>query len=80
MLAGAMHVIKAIVRNGRSVIDEPTSLPAGHEVELRVINDDEMGEHERRELHASIARGVRDGLDGRELELDAFLDQIDSET
>jgi hypothetical protein len=75
----AMRVITAIVRNGRIVVDEPTSLPEDHEVELQVVNDDEMSEPARRELHASIARGVRDGLAGREIELDAFLDQVDSE-
>jgi hypothetical protein len=74
-----MQVIKATVRNGRIVVDEPTSLPDGHEVELCVVNDDGMSESERHRLRASIARGIRDGRAGREMELDSFMDQLDAE-
>jgi len=74
-----MQVIRATVRNGRIVVDEPTTLPDGHEVALGVLNEDEMTDAERRRLHASIARGIRDGQAGRELELDSFLDQLDAE-
>jgi hypothetical protein len=56
-----VHVIKTTVRNGRIVVDEPTSLPDGHEVELCVVNHDGMSEAERHRLHASIARGLREG-------------------
>lgn len=75
----AMQVIKTTVRNGRIVVDEPTSLPDGHEVELCVVNDDGVSEAERHRLHASIARGIRDGRAGREMDLDSFMDQLDSE-
>jgi hypothetical protein len=74
-----MQVIRATVRNGRIVVDEPTTLPDGHEVELRVVNDDGMSEEERGRLHASIARGIRDGRAGREMDLDSFVDRLDSE-
>lgn len=73
-------VIKATVRDGRIVVDEPTSLPEGREVELCVVNDDGLGEDERARLHASIARGLGDGRAGREAELGAFLDQLDAES
>ena len=33
-----MQLIRAKVRNGRIVVDEPTSLPEGHEVELSIMN------------------------------------------
>jgi hypothetical protein len=75
----AMQVIKTTVRNGRIVVDEPTTLPDGHEVELCVLNDDGMSENERHRLHASIARGVRDGRAGREMDFDSFMDQLDAE-
>lgn len=78
MLA-SMQVIRATVRNGRIVVDEPTSLPDGHQVELCVLNDDGMSEDERQRLHASIARGIRDGRAGREVDLDSFMDQLDVE-
>jgi len=74
-----MQVIKTTVRNGRIVVDEPTSLPDGHEVELRVLKDDGMSEEERQRLHASITRGLRDGRAGREMHLDSFLDRLDAE-
>ena len=70
-----MQVIKATVRNGRIVVDESTALPDGHEIELCVVNDDGMSEAERHRLHASIARGIRDGHAGREMDLDRFIDQ-----
>ena len=60
-------------------IDEPTTLPDGHEVELCVLNDDGMSEDERDRLHASIARGIRDGRAGREMDLDSYMDQLDAE-
>jgi hypothetical protein len=71
-----MQVIKTTVRNGRIFVDEPTTLPDGHEVELCVLNDDGMSESERHRLHASIARG---GRAGREMDLDSFMDQLDAE-
>ncbi|HET7504449.1 MAG TPA: hypothetical protein VFK02_25680 [Kofleriaceae bacterium] len=74
-----MQVIKTTVRNGRIIVDEPTSLPDGHEVELCVVNDDGMSEAERHRLHVSIARGIRDGRAEREMDLDRFVDQLDAE-
>jgi hypothetical protein len=74
-----MRVIRTTVRNGRIIVDEPTTLPDGHEIELRVVNPDGMSEGERTRLHASIARGIRDGGAGREMDLDSFIEQIDDE-
>jgi hypothetical protein len=74
-----MQMLRATVRNGRIVIDEPTTLPDGHEVELCILNDDGMSDDERRRLHASISRGIRDGRAGREMDLDSFMDQLDAE-
>jgi len=74
-----MLVIKATVRNGRIVVDEPTTFPEGHELELHVLNDDGMSEEERDRLHASLSRGIEDGREGREMELDTFLEQLEAE-
>jgi hypothetical protein len=63
-----VQVIKTTVRNGRIVVDEPTTLPDG-----------DMSEDERHRLHASIARGIRDGRAGRELDFDHSMDQLDAE-
>ena len=74
-----MQVLKATVRNGRIVVDAPTALPEGTELELRVVNDDGMSDDERQELHASIVRGIHDGRSGRVADFDAVLDELDRE-
>jgi hypothetical protein len=74
-----MLVLRTTVRNGRIVVDEPTTLPDGQEIELRVSSEDGITDEERVRLHASIARGIRDGRAGREVELDSFIDQLDAE-
>jgi hypothetical protein len=63
--------LKAHVQNGRLVLDEPTDLPEGAEVELAVIDDGEFEPEERarlieaiEEAEADIARG--DYVDGIE--------------
>jgi hypothetical protein len=52
-----MSTIRARVRNGRLIVDEPTSLPEGTELEL-VIDDagDNLDEAERSALNAAITR------------------------
>lgn len=60
-----MQPLKAQVRNGRLVLDEPTDLPEGEIVELVPLNDmlalggDDLDDEERaalqRELEASFA-------------------------
>lgn len=52
-----MSSIRARVRNGRLIVDEPTSLPEGTELDL-VVDDagDGLDEAERAELDAAITR------------------------
>ncbi|MBT8469529.1 MAG: antitoxin family protein [Deltaproteobacteria bacterium] len=52
-----MSTIRARVRNGRLVLDEPTDLPEGTEVDL-VIDDtgDDLDESERAALDTAITR------------------------
>jgi hypothetical protein len=59
-----MHARKIQVKNGRLVLDEPTTLPDGAEVEVLVI-DDELTAEERAELHASLDRALEDSDAGR---------------
>ena len=42
-----MMTLKAQVRAGRLVLDEPTDLPEGTEVELTPVFDDDLGPEER---------------------------------
>jgi hypothetical protein len=74
-----VRVIKTTVRNGRIVVDAPTNLPDGYDVELHVANDDGMSDEERERLHESIRRGIADGLAGSEVDFDTFMDELDAE-
>ena len=64
-----MQALKARVRNGRLVLDEPTNLPEGSEVELMPADD--MDDEERAELNRSLDESMAqveagDVVDGRE--------------
>ena len=59
-----MHARKIQVKNGRLLLDEPTDLPDGAEVEVLVI-DDELTPEDRAELHASLDRALEDSDAGR---------------
>ena len=52
-----MSTIRARVRNGRLIVDEPTSLPEGAELDL-VFDDagDDLDEAERAALDTAITR------------------------
>lgn len=45
-----MRALKAHVRGGRFVVDEPANLPEGTEVELTLIDDEELSPEERARL------------------------------
>lgn len=67
----AMQPLKAHVHNGRLVLDEPTDLPEGAEVELVAVDDD-FDPEERARLLAAIDEGIEDfergdHMDGFEL-------------
>jgi hypothetical protein len=52
-----MQTVRARVRNGRLVIDEPTDLPEGSEVELAVFDDEawDLSPEQHAELNARLA-------------------------
>ena len=54
-----MQALKAVVKNGRLVLDEPTKLPEGTEVELLAI-DDGLDPEDRARLLQSIEDGYAD--------------------
>jgi hypothetical protein len=66
-----MQSMKARVRNGRLILDEPTDLPEGAEVELVTVDDvlanggDYLDDEERQRLHRSLERGLADVEAGR---------------
>jgi len=52
-----MQPLKAHVKNGRLVLDEPTDLPEGAVVYLQRVDDD-LTDEERQELHRTIAQSI----------------------
>ena len=56
-----MTAVKAHVKNGRLILDEPTDLPEGTVVPLEIANDwDDLDDQERAALHASIDEAERE--------------------
>lgn len=75
-----MHTLKAHVRNGRIVLDDPTNLPEGCELTVVITaGNDDLDDEERARLHASLLRGIADGKAGRTQDMDEFLDELDAE-
>lgn len=58
-------VIKATVRGGRIVVDEPTDLPEGTVLNLVPDASEEMAQDEIDALNASIATSLEDARAGR---------------
>jgi hypothetical protein len=73
--------LRARVRNGRLVLDEPTDLPEGEEVELvRADADDDMegdlSEDERKQLDESIAVSFEQAKNGQLIDGDEVLAKL----
>jgi hypothetical protein len=52
-----MQGLKARVVNGRLIVDQPTALPEGTELDLTIVEPgDDLDDEERAELHAALAR------------------------
>ena len=77
-----MQPLKAHVKNGRLVLDEPTDLPEGKEIELVPLDDvlaaggDDLDDEERARLHQSIERGLEDAMAGRTVPARDVIDQL----
>ena len=78
-MAITMRALKAHVRGGRLVLDEPTDLPEGEAVELVPLDEvlaaggDYLDEDERQRLHESIERGLEDVRAGRTVEAEQVI-------
>jgi hypothetical protein len=77
-----MQPLKAHVRKGRLVLDEPTDLPEGEVVELVPVDDvlasggDYLDDEERERLHASIERGLEDLKAGRTVDARQVIERL----
>jgi hypothetical protein len=69
-----MQALRARVRNGRLVLDEPTDLPEGAEVEL--IPADDMDDDEREALNCSLDEGIEEARAGNTLDGLAFFESL----
>ena len=70
--------MKACVRNGRLVLDEPTDLPEGTEIELVPLDDlAGMTDEERARVEASLRRAEADHDAGRLYSQAEMLAEID---
>lgn len=70
-----MQPLKAHVRNGRLVLDEPTDLPEGTEVTLS-ITDDEIDDEERARVIASIERSMDQVQAGKHIDADVVIARL----
>jgi hypothetical protein len=60
-----MEPLRARVRNGRLVLDEPTDLAEGSVVPLEIAGGwDELDDEERAALHDEIAASIAEGKAG----------------
>ena len=69
-----MQALKVQVKNGRLVLDEPTDLPDGAEIEVIVL-DDALSAEDRAALHASLDRALDDSESGRGMDASEYLAQ-----
>jgi hypothetical protein len=67
--------LKAQVKNGRLVLDEPTDLPEGEIVYL-VPADDDFSPEERAALHDSLHESIQQMKDGKLIDADAALAEL----
>ena len=70
-----MRALKAHVRGGRLVLDEPTDLPEGSEVEL-VTSDDDFAPEERARLDAALERSMDQAKAGQFVDGDAVIKKL----
>jgi hypothetical protein len=77
-----MNTMKAHVRNGRLVLDEPTDRPEGQEVERVALDevhaDDggELDEDERAQLDEAIAASFEQATNGQLIDADEALAKL----
>jgi hypothetical protein len=69
--------LKARVRNGRLVLDEPTDLPEGTEIELVPADSwDDLPDEDRQRLHEALASSEEDCRQRRLRPVDDVLDEL----
>jgi hypothetical protein len=78
------QALKAIVKDGRLVVNEPTDLPGGEVVELVPLDEvlanggDYLDDQDRERLHQTIRKGVEDVKAGRTVEARKVIEDLRS--
>jgi hypothetical protein len=71
------HALRATVKAGRLVLDEPVDLPEGTVVELLPVDQgDDLDDEDRARLHAALARSQADLLAGRGIPAEKVLAEL----
>jgi hypothetical protein len=68
--------LKAHVHNDRFVLDEPTELPEGTEVDLLLDPGDWLDPEDRAFLHRALAASQEDLKDGRLVDAEEVLSEL----
>lgn len=77
-----MRALKAQVKNGRLILDEPTDLPEGEVVELIPVDEvlasggDYLDDEERERLHQSIQESIDQMKAGQLIDADQALAEL----
>lgn len=74
MFTGMTLTLKARVRGGRLILDEPTELPENSEVELVLADEgDDLDGDDRARLHESLQRSAEQFRAGRGIDANQAL-------
>lgn len=82
MLGVMTQPVKARVKNGRLVVDEPTDGPEGEEVELVPLDEvlarggDYLDDEERAALHAELEASIAGAESGELVDADVVLAEL----
>lgn len=71
-----MRALKAQVRGGRLVLDEPTELPEGTEVELMAVDELDFEPEERARLDAALELSLAQARAGKLVDADQVITEL----
>jgi hypothetical protein len=75
-----MQALKAHVKSGRIIVDEPTDLPEGAELEvgcLQVVDSgDDLDDEERERLHRGLDQAIASVRAGRTVDGDEVINRL----
>ena len=77
-----MQPLRAHVKNGRLLLDEPTDLPEGEVIELMPVDDvlaaddDHLDDEERSALHAELDASIAEAKGGKLIDADVVLAEL----